>query len=178
MARSAGYRAASSSACASVRGVNTSRLGLMFDILVFLFENYFHAGAYPDQQTLTKRLSAAGFDSRDISQALTWLSGLERVGHSNSRFSSSDGFRFYTEQELAGLTAEARGFLLFLETAGVIRALQRELIIERVLALDEPAVDLEKVKLIVLMVLWNQNESVDSLVLEELVSPNQERYLQ
>jgi len=123
-------------------------------------------------------LSAAGFDSRDISQALTWLSGLERVGHSNSRFSSSDGFRFYTEQELAGLTAEARGFMLFLETADVIDALQRELIIERVLALDEPAVDLEKVKLIVLMVLWNQNESVDSLVLEELVSPNQERYLQ
>ena len=150
----------------------------MFDILVFLFENYFHAGAYPDQQTLTKRLSAAGFDSRDISQALTWLSGLERVGYSNFRFSSSDGFRFYTEQELAGLTAEARGFLLFLETAGVIKALQRELVIERVLALDEPAVDLEKVKLIVLMVLWNQKESVDSLVLEELVTPNQERYLQ
>ncbi|MGH8865193.1 MAG: DUF494 family protein, partial [Burkholderiales bacterium] len=83
-----------------------------------------------------------------------------------------------TEQELAGLTAEARGFLLFLETAGVIKALQRELVIERVLALDEPAVDLEKVKLIVLMVLWNQNESVDSLVLDELVAPNQERYLQ
>jgi Smg protein len=56
----------------------------MFDILVFLFENYFHAGAYPDQQTLTKRLSAAGFDTRDITQALTWLSGLERVGYSNS----------------------------------------------------------------------------------------------
>jgi Smg protein len=56
----------------------------MFDILVFLFENYFHAGAYPDQETLTKRLSAAGFDSRDISQALTWLSGLERVGQSSS----------------------------------------------------------------------------------------------
>jgi len=37
----------------------------MFDILVFLFENYFHAGAYPDQETLSKRLFAAGFDSRD-----------------------------------------------------------------------------------------------------------------
>jgi Smg protein len=60
----------------------------------------------------------------------------------------------------------------------VLKALQRELVIERVLALDEPAVDLEKVKLIVLMVLWNQNESVDSLVLDELVAPNQERYLQ
>jgi len=152
----------------------------MFDILVFLFENYFHAGAYPDQETLSKRLSAAGFDSRDISQALTWLSGLERVGSSGSRSNStpSTGFRFYTEPELITLTAEARGFLLFLESAGVISVLQRELIIERVVALDEPAVDLDKVKLIVLMVLWNQNETLDSLVLEELISPNEERYLQ
>ena len=152
----------------------------MFDILVFLFENYFHAGAYPDQETLSKRLSAAGFDSRDISQALTWLNGLERVGRSGSRSNSlpSKGFRFYTEPELITLTAEARGFLLFLESAGVISVLQRELIIERVVALDEPAVDLDKVKLIVLMVLWNQNETLDSLVLEELISPNQERYLQ
>lgn len=152
----------------------------MFDILVFLFENYFHAGAYPDQETLSKRLSAAGFDSRDISHALTWLSGLERVGSSGTRYNSvpSKGFRFYTDPELITLTAEARGFLLFLESAGVISLLQRELIIERVVALDEPAVDLDKVKLIVLMVLWNQNETVDSLVLEELISPNQERYLQ
>jgi Smg protein len=152
----------------------------MFDILVFLFENYFHAGAYPDQETLSKRLSAAGFDSRDISQALTWLSGLERVGRSSTRSNSipSQGFRFYTEPELITLTSEARGFLLFLESAGVISVLQRELIIERVVALDEPAVDLDKVKLIVLMVLWNQNETLDSLVLEELISPNQERYLQ
>ena len=67
---------------------------------------------------------------------------------------------------------------MFLETAGVINALQRELVIERVLALDEPAVDLEQVKLIVLMVLWNQNEAVDTLVLDELISPSQERYLQ
>ncbi len=52
--------------------------------------------------------------------------------------------------------------------------MQRELIIERVVALDEPAVDLDKVKLIVLMVLWNQNGILDSLVLEELVSPSQE----
>jgi len=57
----------------------------MFDILVFLFENYFQAGSYPDQETLSKRLSAAGFDGRDISQALTWLGGLERAGKSSNR---------------------------------------------------------------------------------------------
>lgn len=150
----------------------------MFDILVFLFENYFHAGAYPDQDTLSKRLSAAGFDSRDISQALSWLSGLEGLEQGAGVLVGSHGFRFYTEQELSALSAEGRGFLMFLETAGVINALQRELIIERVLALDEPPADLEQVKLIVLMVLWNQNEAVDTLVLDELISPSQERYLQ
>lgn len=151
----------------------------MFDILVFLFENFFHTGTYPDQETLTKRLAAAGFDSGDISQALSWLSGLEQAEPGSSeRFTGSDGFRYYTEPELAKLSAESRGFLLFLETAGIINALQRELVIERVLALDETSVDLEQVKLIVLMVLWNQNEAVDSLVLEELVAPAQDRYLQ
>ncbi|HXF18551.1 MAG TPA: DUF494 domain-containing protein [Burkholderiales bacterium] len=151
----------------------------MFDILIFLFENYFHAGTYPDQDILSKRLSDAGFDSRDISQALTWLSGLERVGKNSSRSPSipSKGFRFYTEPEINTLPTEARGFLMFLESAGVISVLQRELIIERVVALDEPSVDLDKVKLIVLMVLWNQNETLDTLVLEELISPNQEHHL-
>ena len=151
----------------------------MFDILVFLFENYFHAGAYPDQDTLSKRLSAAGFDSRDISQTLTWLDGLERAGNGGNRAAPipSTGLRFYAEAELSSLTSEARGFLLFLENAGVISQVQRELIIERVIALEEPAVDLDKVKLIVVMVLWSQNEALDTLVIEELISPNQEHYL-
>jgi Smg protein len=150
----------------------------MFDILVFLFENYFHAGAYPDQETLSKRLFAAGFDSRDITQALSWLKGLEHLDSGGARLAGSDGFRYYTEQELAVMSPEGRGFLMFLETAGVIDARQRELIIERVVALEEPAVELEQVKLIVLMVLWNENEAVDTLVLDELISPSQERYLQ
>ncbi|HEX4985923.1 MAG TPA: DUF494 domain-containing protein [Burkholderiales bacterium] len=150
----------------------------MFDIFVFLFENYFHAGAYPDRETLSRRLSAAGFDSSDISQALTWLGGLERAGSSRFHAVSGKSLRFYTEPELSSLTVQARGFLHFLESAGVISQLHRELIIERVMALDEPAVDLDKVKLIVLMVLWSRNEAVDSLVLEELVSPDQEHYLQ
>ena len=149
----------------------------MFDIFVFLFENYFHAGAYPDQDILSKRLSAAGFDSRDISAALTWLSGLERVGKSSPRSNSipSKGFRFFTEPELSALTAEARGFLMFLESAGVINVLQRELIIERVMALEELAVDLDKVKLIVLMVLWNQQTPTSRLLAEDLFSAPQSR---
>ena len=149
----------------------------MFDILVFLFNNYFHAGAYPDTAVLSKQLSTAGFDSRDISQALSWLGGLEPMDNARSAVTRSGGFRIFTGMELASLTPQARGFLLFLENACGIGGLQRELIIERVLALDEPAVDLDKVKLIVLMVLWNQNKTPDALVLTELVSSREDHYL-
>jgi Smg protein len=151
----------------------------MFDILVYLVENYFQSGDYPDPETLSKRLSAAGFEEDDISQALTWLSGLERFGDgpAEQSFGSSRGFRVYTDQELVRITPEARGFLCFLEDSDVIDPLQRELIIERIAALSESGVDLEKVKLIVLMVLWNQKQPVDALVLEELLADHDDRYL-
>ncbi len=144
----------------------------MFDILVYLVENYFHNGQLPDAETITKRLSAAGFEDDDISEALTWLSGFGEPEETegNEAFAQSRGFRIYADEELTNLTVEARGFIIFLQDSDIISAPQRELIIERVLALPETSVDLERIKLIVLMVLWNQQQSVDSLVLELLAS--------
>ncbi len=144
----------------------------MFDILVYLVENYFHNGQLPDAETITKRLSAAGFEDDDISEALTWLSGFGQPEETeeNTAFTQSHGFRVYADEELTNLTVEARGFIIFLQDSDIISAPQRELIIERVLALPETSVDLERIKLIVLMVLWNQQQSVDSLVLELLAS--------
>jgi len=144
----------------------------MFDILVYLVENYFHSGDFPDVETISKRLSAAGFEDDDISEALTWLSGFEQTEHDTTypTFNSSRGFRVYADEELSSLTTEARGFILFLEDSEIITAPQRELIVERILAIAEPGVDLEKIKLIVLVVLWNQQQPVEGLVLELLAS--------
>ena len=144
----------------------------MFDILVYLVENYFHSGDFPDVETISKRLSAAGFEDDDISEALTWLSGFEQTEHGTTypTFNSSRGFRVYADEELSSLTTEAHGFILFLEDSEIITAPQRELIVERILAIAEPGVDLEKVKLIVLVVLWNQQQPVEGLVLELLAS--------
>jgi Smg protein len=149
----------------------------MFEILVYLVENYFHSGNYPDSETLSRRLSAAGFEDEEISAALDWLDGLESSGQSNAceRFAHSAGLRVYTEQELAKTTAETRGFLLFLQNAGILNAPQRELIIERIAALDEPGIPLERVKLIVLLVLWNQRQPLDPLLVEELLAAAEER---
>lgn len=144
----------------------------MFDILVYLFENYYQTDFYPDQDALARKLSAAGFERDDISDALVWLRGLSTAETSTLPHSiaQSTAFRGFAEQEMAKLGVEGCGFLVFLENADVLTPLLREIIIERAMALADANVSLEKLKVIVLMVLWNQQHPIDSLVLEELLS--------
>jgi Smg protein len=58
---------------------------------------------------------------------------------------------------------------MFLESAGVLTPLLRELVIERALALPEESIGLDKLKVIVLMVLWTRRGEVDALILDELI---------
>jgi len=60
--------------------------------------------------------------------------------------------------------------LQFLESTGVLSAAQREVVIDRVMALDDGEVRVAQVKLIVLMVLWNQGQPLDSLIVDELLA--------
>lgn len=151
----------------------------MFDILVYLFENFFHVDAYPEPEQLALKLSAAGFEDEEISAALHWLDGLHTAGLDSPPvlFPDQRSVRVYSPEEMACLDTECRGFLVFLESAGVLNALTRELILERAAALNEHAVSLSKLKIIVLMVLWRQRQAVDTLILEELLSGNDARYL-
>jgi Smg protein len=144
----------------------------MFDILVYLFENYYQADLYPDQDALARKLSAAGFEHDDISDALVWLQGLSTPEASTlpDSLADSKAFRAYAEVESTKLGVEGLGFLAFLENAKVLTPLLRELIVERAMALSEDGVSIEKLKVIVLMVLWSQQHSIDSLILEELLS--------
>jgi len=144
----------------------------MFDILVYLFENYYQTDLEPDENALARKLTAAGFEHDDISDALAWLQGLSATDASRlpACLAESTGFRGYAEPEITKLGVEGRGFLIFLERAGVLTPPLREIIIERTLALSEDSVSIEKLKVIVLMVLWSQQHSIDSLILEELLA--------
>ncbi len=53
-------------------------------------------------------------------------------------------------------TSRRAGFLLYLEQQGVLGADQRELVLDRALALDLENVGLDDLKWVVLMVLFNQ----------------------
>ena len=140
----------------------------MFDILVYLFENYFESDVHPDQGKLARELSAAGFDTQEIDRAFDWFSDLELVpaGYP-STLSDSRSIRLFSAAELAKIDAEARGFLSFLEVSGIVNPVQRELILDRCLALNETEVSIEQVKWIVLMVLWSQGQ--DYLFMEDLL---------
>ena len=48
----------------------------MFDVLVYLYENYWRPDACPDHDQLTRKLTSVGFESDEIQEALTWLDGL------------------------------------------------------------------------------------------------------
>lgn len=144
----------------------------MFEILVYLFETYYSAELTPDKDDLTQRLSQAGFENEEISEALDWLGELNAADDRRvvtPRLAESGGFRAYTRSEMAKLSREARGFLTFLESAGMLTPPLRELIIERTLAVDAEPVPLDEFKVIVLMVLWTRQGNLDSLVLEELL---------
>ena len=143
----------------------------MFEILVYLYETYYRPDACPDAGTLAKKLSAAGFEGDEINSALSWLSGLATVTQTTVpvAYAESSSFRVYVDQEYERLGAESIGFLSFLESAGVLNPLLREVVIERALATEERPVSLESLKVIILMVFWSQGEEPDALILEELL---------
>ncbi|MBV6409310.1 MAG: DUF494 domain-containing protein [Burkholderiales bacterium] len=159
--------------------MNRRHAAAMFDILVYLFENFFHADAYPEPEQLALKLSAAGFEYDEINEALQWLDGLHEAGENDlpAIAIDSDSVRCYAAEELAKLDAECRGFLVFLESAGVLNPLTRELILERAMALPDHSVSLSRLKIIVLMVFWKQHQAMDTLILEELLSGNESHYL-
>ena len=154
-----------------MRGVLAYSPRNVFDVLVYLYENYGALHACPDADSLTKRLTAAGFDDDEISEALAWLSGLEQVTQESIAVGpeSDLAFRVYAKVEMDRLGSKAIGFLSFLEHAGQLTPTQREIVIERALATNEAPIDLEMLKVIVLMVLWSQQADIDALLLEELL---------
>ncbi|MFC3394043.1 DUF494 family protein Smg [Brenneria rubrifaciens] len=133
----------------------------MFDVLMYLFETYIHneTEMRVDQDTLTDDLTRAGFDRNDIYSALNWLEKLADIqeGQNTPLNLAHDplAMRIYTQDEEQRLDADCRGFLLFLEQIQVLSLETREMVIERVMALETLEFDLEDLKWVILMVLFN-----------------------
>ncbi|MBB3640875.1 MULTISPECIES: DUF494 family protein [Variovorax] len=169
----------------------------MFEVLVFVYENYWRGDACPEPEQLGRKLSAHGFEAEEIREALHWLDGLslatqglqiERspdgkasatVG-SRSRpeaalAQSDDAMRVYSQAEQEHLGAECLGFIRFLESSNVLPCGLREIVVERAMAAPGDPVALDELKIIVLMVHWSTGIEPDALVLDELCESREGR---
>jgi len=144
----------------------------VFDVLMYLFENYYmdeDSTLIPDRDIVQKELSQAGFPAVQIDRAFHWMEGL--AGEDNPPGKQAErSIRLFSSQEMERLDTSCRGFILFLEQMGVLTPASRELAIDRAMALESDDFDLDQLKWVVLMVLFNQpgEEAAFSWV-EELV---------
>lgn len=158
----------------------------MFEVLVFVYENYWRGDAVPELHQLERKLSAHGFEPDEIHQALVWLDGLNIAAQTTicvpfeaaeewKPAPSAASMRVYSVAEQDHLGAECLGFISFLEGSGVLPPALREIVVDRAMAAPGQPVALDALKIIVLMVYWRFGHEPDALILDELCDDAQER---
>jgi Smg protein len=156
----------------------------MFEVLVFVYENYWRGDACPETQQLERKLSAHGFEPEEIRDALLWLDGLNLAAQNTevepedpvpTTAQSRDSMRVYSVAEQDHLGAECLGFIWFLESSGVLPAGMREIVLDRAMAAPGDPVSLDDLKIIILMVYWSFGKEPDALVLDELCDDTEGR---
>lgn len=141
----------------------------MFEVLMYLFENYMDGSVSlnADQDTIVSELEQAGFLRSEIGRALDWLDGLNRVQETvqSGPQSTPHAMRHYAPEEYERLGIDGMGFLLYLEQLSILDPMTREIVVDRIMALDHREVDLGGIKWVVLIALFNQPDKKSALSL-------------
>ncbi len=127
------------------------------DVLMYLFENIIgeELPIDPERELVVDQLEELGFPQHEIIKAFDWLEDLADIQQiSEDKQKTSTSVRVYSELEKMLLDAECIGFLIHLEHSGVLTDTTRELILDRVIALDT-LLDIEQLKWIVMIVLYS-----------------------
>jgi len=151
----------------------------VMDVLMYLFENHTDENESVDvgRQDLRRLLREAGFEETPIDKAMDWLQALAADDEGPDLPQTSDGaIRVFSDEECAKISREGRGLLQHLEQIGVLTVSHRERVIDRLMALESEEIDLEQLRWVVCMVLFNQarqggdTQWAESLLLEEFRS--------
>ncbi len=161
----------------------------MFEVLIYVYENYWRGDACPELDHLERKLSTVGFEATEIDAALVWLNGLNLAAkgsqlpqnladplHSSPLAQQSEtSMRVYSVAEQDQLGSECLGFISFLESSGVLPCVMREIVMDRAMAADGDPMSIDELKIIILMVYWSFGEEPDALVLDELCDGSSDR---
>ena len=138
----------------------------VLDVLMFIFDNYVEEDHEftPDQESLKTQLVEAGFADQQVEKAFQ---------RDAAELAESASTRLFSENECDRLDTECRGFMMYMEQAGVLNSNERELVIDRVMALESDEIDLQQLKWVVLMVLFNQPDKEAAITwMEDIVMDN------
>lgn len=156
----------------------------VLDVLVYLFQsnleqdNQTHQAAHSDRDSIQIRLLEAGFPLTGILKAFAWIDGMAHRQSAGLIPVDDRSIRIYSDWELQYLDLACRSLLLNLEQSGILSPSSRELVLDRVMALENQDLDAEDLKWIVLMVLFNQPGQEDAYVwMEALVFDNPTAHL-
>jgi Smg protein len=145
----------------------------VLDVLMYLFETADEEGVPPEPNKvgLREELERAGFRNREIERALDWLDGLAvRRANEGGEPPTERAIRIYGRDECVRIDAAGRGYMMYLEQIGILAPHQRELVIDRLMALDCHEIDVDEIKWVVLMVLFSQpGEETAYARMEDLV---------
>ena len=158
----------------------------MFEVLVFVYENYWRGDACPELHQLERKLSAHGFEPDEIHDALVWLDGLNVAAQNIclpvepepewAPQQSATSMRVFSVSEQDRLGAACLGFISFLEGSGVLPPALREIVVDRAMAAGiDGEMPLDALKIIVLMVYWRFGHEPDALILDELCDDTEDR---
>ena len=161
----------------------------MFEVLVYVYENYWQGDACPELPQLGRKLTAVGFEVEEIQAALIWLDGLNTAAQSTQIYlpavttdptggmqpQAPGSLRAYSVAEQEQMGSQALGYVSFLESSGVLPPHMREMVLDRAMATPDSPVELDDLKIIVLMVYWSFGQEPDALVLDELCDDTSDR---
>lgn len=127
----------------------------VLNVVLYLYEHYLeNSEQTPPRAALEKILQSGGVSPAKASEALDWLENLG-ADEPVPDLPAASAQRVYSTRECARLGRAARGLLMYLEQADVLRPAERELVIERALALDEAQIDIEALQWVVLLTLYH-----------------------
>ena len=152
----------------------------VLDVLMYLFETYIETQdeTEMDHEDLRLDLTEAGFNSIEIEKAFDWLDKLNHMNSITEDLFDVSSNRVYSKIEMSRLSSSCRGFIEYLEQINILSFNQRELLIDRLLALNTNDIDIDQIKWIVLMILFSQpNQEKAYSRMEDLIFETNESVL-
>ena len=144
------------------------------EVLFYLFDNYPEMDEEDtpsdERESMNTYLQGAGFMPGEINRAFNWLESLGDEHQTVLEPLLPQSMRIFAHEEQRWLNTECQNYILFLEKAGILGHEAREQVIDRIMALEDPDLNLDRLKWVTLMVLVNRPNEDNSLLWTEGLS--------